>query len=78
MGLSVVISETWYKGALITEEPDLEALFAGAVEEISRHVDEEDFDVDYGFQSEWDDQEDEAEDRDALELSNKNSLQLSV
>jgi hypothetical protein len=62
------------KGALITEEPDLEALFAGAVEEISRHVDEADFDVDYGFQSDWDDQEDEAEDRDALELKATNIL----
>jgi hypothetical protein len=42
------------KTALITEEPDLEVLFAKAVAEISDQVDEEDFDVDYGFQTDWD------------------------
>lgn len=47
------------KSALKTEEPDLEALFDAAVEEISNQVDENDFDVDYGFQSEWDEEEEE-------------------
>jgi hypothetical protein len=42
------------KSALRTEEPDLEALFTAAVEEIAEQVDDEDFDADYGFQSEWD------------------------
>jgi hypothetical protein len=41
------------KSALITEEPDLEALFSEAVEEIYNQVDDDDFDADYGFQSEW-------------------------
>lgn len=45
------------KAALITEEPDLEKLFNVAVEEISAKVDDKDFDADYGFQSEWDDDE---------------------
>jgi hypothetical protein len=40
------------KSALITEEPDLEALFTEAVEEIAGQVEDDDFDVDYGFQSE--------------------------
>ena len=53
------------KSAFITEEPDLEVLFEGAVEEISSQVDEEGFDADYGFQSEWDD---EAIDEEDLEL----------
>ncbi|WDT77877.1 MAG: reverse transcriptase domain-containing protein (plasmid) [Candidatus Manganitrophus sp.] len=41
------------KSALATEEPDLEALFEDAVEEISQQVDDDDFNADYGFQSEW-------------------------
>lgn len=45
------------KSALITEEPDLEALFSEAVAEISGQVDDGDFSADYGFQSEWDDEE---------------------
>lgn len=53
------------KSALITEEPDLEALFANAVDEISNQVDEEEFNADYGFQSEW---EEEEVDKEQLEL----------
>ena len=49
------------KSSLITEEPDLEALFANAVEEVAEQIDDDDFDVDYGFQSEWDEIEDEHE-----------------
>ena len=49
------------KAALITEEPDLEALFADAVAEISAQVDDSDFDADYGFQSEWDEDEESGE-----------------
>jgi hypothetical protein len=57
------------KSALVTEEPDLEALFDKAVEEISQQLDDEDFDADYGFQSEWDDEEDDEEmDQEDLEL----------
>jgi hypothetical protein len=54
------------KSALKTEEPDLEALFDAAVEEISPQIDEEDFDVDYGFQSDWDEEKPDEED---LELA---------
>jgi hypothetical protein len=54
------------KSSLMTEEPDLEALFADAVAEIASQVDDEDFDADYGFQSDWDDSDDD-EDED-LEL----------
>jgi hypothetical protein len=53
------------KSALRTEEPDLEALFAAAVEEIAEQVDDDDFDADYGFQSEW---EEEETDEEELEL----------
>jgi hypothetical protein len=52
------------KSALMTEEPDLEALFADAVAEISDQVNDDDFDADYGFQSEWD----EEIDKEDLEL----------
>ena len=45
------------KTALMTEEPDLEALFSDAVKEISEQINEDDFDVDYGFQSEWEEEE---------------------
>lgn len=56
------------KSALVTEEPDLEALFDAAVEEISGQLEDEDFDVDYGFQSSWSDEEDEEESSEDLEL----------
>lgn len=57
------------KMALITEEPDLEALFDDAVTEISEQLEHEDFDADYGFQSEWNDEEDgEIETEEDLEL----------
>jgi hypothetical protein len=61
------------KSSLLTEEPDLEALFSDAVEEISSQVDEEDFDADYGFQSDWeeddgDDDQDENKDEDELTM----------
>lgn len=52
------------KSARYTEEPDLEALFANAIDEISLQGDDDDFDADYGFQSEWDEDNDE----DDLEL----------
>ena len=50
------------KTLLVTMEPDLEALFQAAVEEISDQVDEEDFDADYGFQSEWKDEDEDVPD----------------
>jgi len=53
------------KSAINTEEPDLEALFADAVTEIAEQIDTDDLDVDYGFQSEWDDEE---PDEETLEL----------
>ena len=52
------------KSSLITEEPDLEALFSNAVAEIASQVDEEDFDADYGFQSDWEEDDDEEKDED--------------
>ena len=50
------------KAALLTEEPDLEDLFDAAVEEISNQTDDGDFDADYGFQSEWNEDEEDDED----------------
>ncbi len=59
------------KAALVTEEPDLESLFGNALSEIAGQL-EGDINADYGFQSEWDDDdvdEGEEEDDDAtLEL----------
>jgi hypothetical protein len=43
--------------SLVTEEPDLEQLFDAAICEISDQLDENDFQTDYGFQSDWDDGE---------------------
>lgn len=58
------------KVTLFSEEPDLEALFSDAIEEISQQVDDEDFDADYGFQSEWEDEDlaEEEEEEGTLEL----------
>jgi hypothetical protein len=47
------------KSALIAEEPDLERLFQNAVAEVSAQISDSDFDVDYGFQSDWDDIDEE-------------------
>ena len=41
------------KSLIHSMEPDLDSLFRAAVDEIASQVDEEDFDADYGFQSEW-------------------------
>ena len=54
------------KSALMTEEPDLEILFSDAVAEIASQVKDEEFDADYGFQSEW---EEEEVDTEELELN---------
>ena len=52
------------KAALNTEEPDLQKLFDGAVDEISAQVNAEDFHAEYGFQAEWDDESSENESED--------------
>ena len=49
--------------SLIIEEPDLEKLFSDAIDELKG----EEFESDYGFQREWD--EDEDQETEALELS---------
>lgn len=59
---------------LITEEPDLEDLFRDAIEEVSAQVEEKDFSADYGFQSEWDDEDDE--DYDAVDLELAATIEL--
>lgn len=51
------------KSALVSEEPDLEQLFSDAVKEIADQVDDEGFDADYGFQTDWEEDE-EPEDED--------------
>jgi len=67
------------KSSLFTEEPDLEALFAAAVDEVAEQLKEEEFDADYGFQSEWDDDDDEDGDDDTdLELEATKILFASV
>lgn len=53
------------KKQLLTEEPDLEALFEAAVAEISPQLEDDEFDVDYGFQSEWDEEIDDEDSDDA-------------
>jgi hypothetical protein len=52
------------KAALRSEEPDLESLFAAAIDEITPQTEDEDFYSDYGFQSEWDEGEEDGEDED--------------
>lgn len=58
LGLNEAKCKILPANALITEEPDLEALFEAAVTEVSEQLADEDFDVDYGFQAEWEDSED--------------------
>src|SRR5207245_9684179 len=52
-------------GALMSEEPDLEALFRAAVAEVHEQLDDEDFEADYGFQSEWDDEDRDSDEEEA-------------
>lgn len=49
------------KTLLATMEPDLEALFQAAVDEISDQFEDDDIDADYGFQSEWEGDDEDAE-----------------
>ena len=58
------------KAAMRTEEPDLEALFTAAVQEIADQLEEEGLDVDYGFQSDW--EEDDEEQRIGEDAEEKN------
>ncbi len=53
------------KSLLYSMEPDLEALFQAAVAEISGQIKDEEFDADYGFQAEWEgDDEDDSDEVD--------------
>jgi hypothetical protein len=56
------------KAALVTEEPDLETLFAAAIAEISSQIEDDEFDADYGFQSDW--EENETSDMRRMMISN--------
>ena len=59
------------KSSLMAEEPDLEVLFQGAIEEISVQINEDDIDEDYGFQTNWDedDENETPDDGGDLELA---------
>lgn len=55
--------------SLLTEEPDLEDLFNEAFEEAKEQLTDEEMRSEYGFQAEWDgDEEEDDEERGALEL----------
>lgn len=56
------------KNLLATMEPDLEALFQAAVDEISGQFDETDFDAEYGFQSEWEGEDSAEPDEDEQDI----------
>lgn len=62
---------------LATEEPDLEKLFADAVEEMAQQLDEDDSDGGYGFQQEWEDDESDSDSED-LELEATKKLFDSI
>jgi len=69
------------KNVLHAMEPDLDLLFQAAVDEISVQINDENFDADYGFQSEFDEPEEGesvAEDTTLIELAATISLFDSV
>lgn len=66
------------KNLLATMEPDLEALFQAAVEEIAEQFDEEDFDADYGFQAEWEDEDQESEEEIDVEEGNDQEGEIEL
>ena len=63
-------------GLLLTEEPDLEQLFKDAVDEISGQLEDSDFGSDYGFQSVWDDEDDDADAPDEKDLELQATINL--
>jgi hypothetical protein len=78
LGLNEAKSVIMPKSALMTEEPDLEALFNDALEEVSEQIGQEDAGADYGFQSEWEDDEDDESEEDDLELKATTALFNSI
>jgi Reverse transcriptase (RNA-dependent DNA polymerase) len=62
LGLNEYKSKLLQSNSLIIEEPDLERLFADAFNERLEQLEEDEkIDSDYGFQSEWEDDDDESE-----------------
>lgn len=55
------------KSALVTEEPDLQMMFEDAIDEVRDLLDGEDLSSSYGFQSDWED-DDDSLDEDDYEL----------
>lgn len=81
LSLNETKSRVMAKSALQAEEPDLEGLFQAAIEEVAAQTDDEDLDVDYGFQAEFDDEdddEDEEEDEGDDEVSGEPDLELEA
>lgn len=66
--------------SLLTEEPDLEELFENAFEEAKNQLTDEEMQSEYGFQAEWDgdDDDDEGENHEALELAATQALFDSI
>lgn len=61
LALNEAKSSLFPKSRLMVEEPDLEELFQNAVEEVRRQIGDADFEVSYGFQSDWSDDEEDNE-----------------
>lgn len=78
LSLNETKSRVMAKSALQAEEPDLDALFQAAIEEIAEQTDGEDLDVDYGFQADFedDDDDDDDEDEDEVDLELEATKQL--
>lgn len=65
--------------SLLTEEPDLEELFDAAFDEAKEQLTDEEMQSEYGFQAEWEGDDDDGEDsRDALELAATQALFDSI
>jgi hypothetical protein len=60
--------------SLVIEEPDLEKLFSDAIDELK----DEDIDSDYGFQSEWNDDEEVEDDDDDADASEDLELGATI
>lgn len=75
LGLNEAKSVIMPKAVLFAEEPDLDSLFAEAVDEIASQIETKDFDSDYGFQAEW---EEEPADHEELELAATKTLFDSI
>ncbi|MFZ6019520.1 MAG: hypothetical protein ACOYXO_07895, partial [Chloroflexota bacterium] len=68
LALNEAKSSLFPKSQLVVEEPDLEELFQEAIQEVQEQLADRDFEVSYGFQSDWGAGEDDDNDTENVDI----------